>query len=250
MHGERGDEIRVVEGNVQFAVGYCAGCLDVGHVEGVGVGAAREARVQHVAHLGAGAVAAGDVGCPAGFLGTVRKFQLCFDVIAVIDEAEQFSAAFDLNAEGSEMIDEQAFMVVLRQNQHVREWADAFTDRAEFDARRVFAAHPQICGREMQPGGDCGLGDADLLVEFEGACVDDEGAGCCARLGGFVDNAHRDAEACQPDRQHQPCRPRPNNKDLWLVHIVPLIMGSGAYGPSGVQGRALAFLTPLPAAVL
>ena len=143
---------------MQLAVHHRPAPFGVGDVEEVGVGAAREADAQHLAHPGAGAVAAGDVIRLACLLGPVRPLQPRQHAGAALFEAEKLRPALDLDALRREALDQQALVRVLRVDQHVRVRAEAPTHLAEGGAGPLLAAHPEVGGRKLQPLADQRLG--------------------------------------------------------------------------------------------
>ena len=103
------------------------------------------------------------------------------------------------------MIDEEAFVLVLGEDEHKGERAEALAEVAEFDVADVLAFYPEVYGFELVAFVDDFVGDAELAVELEGAGMDDEGPGGGARFGGFVDDADADAKA--PVSQRARLRP-------------------------------------------
>ena len=86
-------------------------------------------------------------------------------------------------------------MLVLGEDEHIGEWAEALAEGAEFDVADALAFYPEIHGFELVAFADDFIGEAELAVELERAGVDDESTGGGARLGDFVDDADSNAEA-------------------------------------------------------
>jgi hypothetical protein len=57
------------------------------------------------------------------------------------------------------------------------------------------------------------------MVELERASLYRQGARGGARLSGFIDDPHRDAESGQPEREYETGRPGPDDQDrAWVIH--------------------------------
>ena len=148
---------------------------------------------------GAGAVAAGEIVGRAGLFGAVGEAEAGFDLVAAVFAVDEFGGAFDGDAGFGEVVDEEALVLVLGEDEHEREGAEALAEGAEFDVADVFAFDPEVYGIELVASADDFVGDAELAVELERAGVDDEGARGGARFGDFVDDADADAEAREPE---------------------------------------------------
>ena len=110
-------------------------------------------------------------------------------------------------------------MHVLWQHEHKRVTAQSFFEVAERDARKGPAVEMALEKPGLFSGFDHRVGDSELAVEFEAACVNDHRARrrtCFRRL---VDNAQSDAEAAEPERQDEPGRPGADDQDLPLFHF-------------------------------
>ena len=136
---EDGQEVGLVEIDVQLAVQRRAGRVDVGDVEHLPVGAARKAGADPLAHRRARAVAAGEIGGLAGAL-AVRPAQPGDDPIALVAEAGELGPALDLHAGFGEALDQQPLVLVLREDQQERVGRQRLPDHLEANPRRVPAA--------------------------------------------------------------------------------------------------------------
>jgi hypothetical protein len=105
--------------------------------------------------------------------GAVGEAEAGFDLVVLFSAVEQFGGAFDGDAGFGEMIDEEAFVLVLGKDEHVREGAEALAEGAEFDVADVFAFDPEVYGFEFVSFVHDFVGKAQLAVELERAGVDD-----------------------------------------------------------------------------
>jgi hypothetical protein len=112
------------------------------------------------------------------------------------------------------VFDQQALVLLLREHQQVREWAQPLSHFTESGASDLFAADPQICGGELQPPLDHCICEADLAIELERARMDDDRPRCCSRLLRLVDDTDAYTQARQPEGQNKAGRARPHDQDL------------------------------------
>src|SRR5260221_3691235 len=159
------------------------------------------------------AVAAGDPAAVDALEAVVRR-ELCAQALAVVLEGHELGVAFHRHAELVERLDEQHLLLVLREDQHVREGAFALADVADLDAPGMLAARPQVHGGEGEAACERRAIDAELAVELESARVHDQGARRGARRGGLVDDAKVHAEPSQPEGEHQPRGSRADYQDI------------------------------------
>ena len=110
-------------------------------------------------------------------------------------------------------------MVVLRIGQ--REWkgTDAVAEVAEVDGDDVVcgapgAAFAQMDGVEPNAGVHDFVGEPELLVELEGARVDDHGARVLSRPVVVVDQTQGNAAAGEAQRQREAGWPGADDQDL------------------------------------
>ena len=207
VEGEDGEEVGVVEGDVELAIGDRAARLDVGDVEEVRVLAAREADVERLTDDGAGAVAASEEGAAAGLLGAVSEAEEGGDggagVSGRFGEGEEFGGAFDRDAECGEMPDEERFVFVLWVDEDEGEWAEAAAEVAEKSVRDLAAGDPEVGGGDTMASVDELVSEAELLVELERAGLHGEGARVSSGIGILVNDADADAEAREPEREYE-----------------------------------------------
>src|SRR6266478_5958343 len=98
-----------------------------------------------------GAIAAGDERRGAALLRAVGPAETrCYMTTAVL-EVDQRRAALDLDAARRQLRDQHALVLVLRDDQRVRERAEAHTDIAERDTPGLRAANPQVRRDEPTP---------------------------------------------------------------------------------------------------
>ena len=192
--GKDREEISLVKVDMQFAVERRAGSFNVGDIEDLPIGAAGKACTDRLAHDRAGAVAAGDVACLAGFLPALRPAKAGDHVLALVREADQFGPALNRDAELLQPLDQQPLMLVLRKDLQERIGRQVRTDALKRQARRRFALHPQIDGGNLVPMFDDGVGEAELAVEFERPRLNRQGPRGRAGLRRLVDDAHLNPE--------------------------------------------------------
>ena len=78
---------------------------------------------------------------------------------------------------------------------------------------------PEIDGGNLVALVDQGFSEIKLAIEFERARLYRQRARSCARLRGFVDDAHLDTKLGQPKRQNQAGGPRADNQNVALCHF-------------------------------
>ena len=73
------------------------------------------------------------------------------------------------------------------------------------------------------------IGDAELLIELERACLHGERARCRAWFGRGVDDADADTQAREEQREHEARGPRAGDEHLGIaVAVVPSYASSGS----------------------
>ena len=117
---KHGQEIGLVEIDMQLAIHRCACGLDVGDVKEVTVGAARKAGADCLPHGRTRAVAADDISRLAVVLLAVRPTQPRQHAALAIGEADQFGPPFDCDAERVQTRNQQPLMLVLGKNMQER----------------------------------------------------------------------------------------------------------------------------------
>ena len=113
---EDGEEIGLVEIDVQFAVDRGTGSIDVGDVEELPIGPAAKAGAERFAHPRVRTVAAGDVGCLAVLFMPIRPAKAGGDAIALVGEAYQLRSTLYCDAELLQPLDQQPLVLVLRED--------------------------------------------------------------------------------------------------------------------------------------
>src|SRR6185437_1013231 len=215
---EDGEEVGVVESDVEFAIGDAAGRSDVCDVEEVAVLAAGEADVEPLPHDGAGAVAAGEEAAAANLPGAVGQAQAGGDgfvgCVGGLGEGEKFGRAFDRNSKLGEVADEQRLVLVLRVDEGEGKGAEAAAEAAEGGARDLAAGDPEVDGSDAVAVFDELVREAELRIELERAGLHGERTRVCGRVRVLVDDADADAEACEPQRKHQARRTGAGDEDL------------------------------------
>ena len=214
LHGKDGEKVGVVESNVQLVVREPAAKIDIGHVEDPLVGASRKADVEHLAHLGASPIAAGKVESFAFFFYAARSLQTSDHVIALLLEADELSEALDLDPLPTKVLDQKLFVLILGEDQQVREGAQSLAYVAEVGTSCRLAAHPDVDGRELEAAVDDLVRKTDLAIELERTRVHRERARRGPRLGRLVDDPDVGAHALEPERQDQAGRAGADDENL------------------------------------
>ncbi len=159
-----GKKIARVQRDVQLAVHRRAARFDVGDVEQVIVRAARETDRQRLPHRGTRAVAAGDEGGLARLGGSVRPLESREHTAVRFLERHELCLALDFDAGLGQAVDQQALVLVLRKDQHVRKRTDTRAHVAEGRARHLLAGRPEIDGSHLPSAGEDRVREADLTV--------------------------------------------------------------------------------------
>src|SRR5665213_2568109 len=115
-------------------------------------------------------------------------------------------------------LDQQALVLVLREDEQERVGGEAQAHRLEGRPRGLPALDPQIDRRRLVAALDHFAGEVHLAIEFERPRLDRHGPRGGPRLGDPIDDANLDAQLGQPQRQHQPRRPRPDDQHLAPLH--------------------------------
>src|SRR5262245_61148718 len=93
----------------------------------------------------------------------------------------------------------------------------------QWQTRDFRASYPEIGGRDFYSGVDHRTRKVNLSIEFQRACLYGYGARRGSRLGGLVDDAHAHSEPGQPQREHKPGRPGPDDEDKAVAHRSPSV---------------------------
>jgi hypothetical protein len=115
--------------------------------------------------------------------------------------------------------DEEALVLVLGEDEHIGERAQALAECAELDVADASAFDPEVYGKELVAEADHLVGEADLAVELECAGVDDQRARGDAWFGDLVDDADADAEASEPEGENEAGRASADDEDLSVGHL-------------------------------
>jgi hypothetical protein len=126
----------------------------------------------------------------------------------------------DTAAQRFQPFDQQPLVLVLRKDVQEGVRRQVGADGVERHARGGFSLHPKIDGGNMVSLGDHCVCEIELPVEFERSGLHRQSARGRSRLGGLVNNAHLDAELCQPKRQYQTGRACADDQNLTLGHLV------------------------------
>ena len=165
------------------------------------VGAAWKTNRQRLPHRGMRAVAARDVRRLTRPGRAIRSLQSCVHPARGLVERHQLGRPLDFHAGVAQAIDQQLFVLVLRKDQRIGKRTDPGADIAEHRVRDVFAGRPEIDRTHSPPGGDDRVGDANLPVQFERACLDGKRTRGRSRLFGLVHDAHAHTQPRQPQPQ-------------------------------------------------
>jgi len=215
---EHGEEVRLVEVDVQLAVDRWAAALDVGHVEDLPVGTPRKAGAERLAHQRARPVAAGEIACGAALLHTRGGAQPRHELLALLGEADKLGAPLDADAERREPLEQQPLVFVLGKDLEESIARQVRADGLEGDTRRALTERPQVDRGHLVAVLDHRLRQVQLLIQFEGACLHRERARGGTRFRGAIDDAHLDTETREPQGQHQSRRAGAGDQHL-AVHV-------------------------------
>jgi len=155
-----------------------------------------------------------------------------------LGEIEEFGLPLDAAAGFGEFLEEEAFVVVLGIGEGEGVGADVFAEIAEAgagDFAGVVAA-ADVEGFEDDALADHFMREAELVVEFEGAGLDDHGAGMFARAGGFGEDAEGDVAAGEGEGEVEAGGAGAGDED-WSMHGWLLVLGNAeaerGVGPRG-----------------
>ena len=156
LQREQQDELRLVQRSVQLPVHLRATRLDVRDVEEMLVRAAGESDAERLARGRVRAVAARKVRGLESLLGSVGVTKTRHDTGAGVFESQELDGALDFHALAFKPLDQDALVLVLRENQRIREGAQAGAHGAEHGARDTAAGDPQIHGVDLDAALDDG----------------------------------------------------------------------------------------------
>src|ERR1700683_250208 len=132
------------------------------------IGSTWESRAQYLAYSGAGAIAAGEIRIAANFFGPGFA-QGRANLRAAILEISEFHLAFDFYAERAEALDQQCFMLVLREDQGKWEGGKTLSEIFERNACGRSGLDPKIHGGDLVALVNHGLSESELLIELKRA---------------------------------------------------------------------------------
>ena len=131
------------------------------------------------------------------------------DLIPFLGKPDEFGSPLDLDAGRLELLAQQPLMVVLREAEGEGIGAQAFAEVAEFDLRDLLVALPEVGGPHLDPATNHVFRETELAIEFQGARLDDHGAGGLAGAGVLLDDARLDAATGEKQGQRQTRGPAP-----------------------------------------
>ncbi len=128
-------------------------------------------------------------------------------------------------------------MLVLREDLDEGVGCQAFADALERQLRDRFAVNPEICRRDLMAATHDGVGQVELAIQLEGACLHRQSTGSGAGRRGLVDDAHAHAEFAQPQGQYQPGRAGADDQHVAAIHGAVLLWLCSKYGSAGEGGQ-------------
>src|SRR2546429_1610668 len=135
---------------------------------------------------------------------TVQVLERCRHVVGVLREAHQLGVPLYGEAAGAQRVSQQAFVVVLPQDQEVGIRADIPPDVPQRNAR----GSPAVCPEHGAVGafaeGDCLVGQPQVRVDLERACLHAQRPRLTRRTGVLVDDPYTHATSGELVREHQP----------------------------------------------
>ncbi len=194
--------------------------LDIGDEEHVLVRRAFERDPAELAHAAASAIAPGQPGDPDLAFRTVRAVERRRHVIGVLREADQLGVPLHGEALVSKRLAQQTFVVVLPQDQQVGIRAHIPSDVSQ----RHACSPPPVCPQDGAVGffaeGDCLVGDAQVRIDLERACLHAQRPRLACRTGVPVDDPHAHATPGELVREHQPGGAGSHDEDVRICgHI-------------------------------
>src|SRR5215203_1934655 len=134
---------------MQLAVNAWATRFDVSYVKEPPIGPAGESYPECMTDCRTGAIATGKVQRLTVLLPAVWSAEASDDASICILERPEFGPALDANARPDEVLNEQAFVLVLRKDQHVGVRTKATPHLAKRCTRLPLPAYPQVGGGEL-----------------------------------------------------------------------------------------------------
>src|SRR5947207_1437866 len=165
------------------------------------------------------AIAARNVQRAARFGRAVRALEHRMHAVVVVCERQQLRRTFDLHAELGEAIDEQPFVLVLREREYIRKGTQPASHVTKGNATNLLAREPQVCRDELEPALHDRVGESHLAIDLERARLDRNRARRRAGLRGLVHNAHAHAQAGEIEGEHEAGWSRADNEYLCIAHL-------------------------------
>ena len=203
---------------MQLAIGHRSAGGDVGDIEKMRIGAAREAHLQCPAHRRMGPVAAGDIERLDRLLAAIAMTELGYRPRLVLRHRNELHRPFHRDPQLHQVVDQQPLMDVLRQDQHIGIGRQPGADITQRHPPRLAAAHPQIDRGHHLPGCHRRSGKAELAVEFEGAGMNHQCPRGHPRRRRLVDDAEPDAQGLEPQGKDETGRAGTDDEDFRLGH--------------------------------
>ncbi len=187
---------------MKLSIGQRPGGLYIGHEYDLLRRLPSEIDIRQLPHQGSRPVAAADKRDFADLLRTALPVQPRPDQRPGALEIDEFCIALDLDADPGEVLDQQLFLIVLRQDQDKRKRTEALAKHPERKSLDVVSAPMKAHGRHHAPARQGVLRQAQPAIEFQGAGLQRKGAGRSARSRSAIDDPQANAQPRQPERQH------------------------------------------------
>src|SRR6202041_2749290 len=207
------------------------------------IGSAGESRAQYLAHSGAGAVAAGEIRIAANFFGSACA-QGRANLGAALLEVGEFYLALDFYAERAEALDQQCFMLVLRENEGKRKGGETLPQIPDRNTSHRLGFDPEIDAGDFVAAINYGLSESELLIELKRAPLNGQCTGGSTGGRQLVDDSHAHPESGQPQGQHQARRTCANDEHLRWVGPVDLAHSGKSQGSARFRFGGFLFAIP------
>src|SRR5207302_2091951 len=102
-----------------------------------------------------------------------------------------------------EALDQEPLMLVLRVDEPVRIWTPACAQGSELEVRDLPRSGPEVRCRKHETRFDHLAGETELAIELQRPRLHRQSARGGPGLGRLVDDANPDAEASEPQREHE-----------------------------------------------
>ncbi|MNN24150.1 hypothetical protein D3C81_1375700 [compost metagenome] len=171
------------------------------------------------------------------------------EAVAGFLEAFQGGIAFDRDAVVFKTLDQQPFVLILREDFDECVGCQAFADAVQWQLRDRFTVDPEIRRRHPMAVAHHGVGEVQLPVQLEGARLHRQRSRRGTGRGGLVDDPHAHAQFAQPQGQHQPGGAGADDQNVAAVHGPVLRLLCSKYGSAGAGGQLIGQTEDGPAAV-